>query len=333
MKIVKDNEISIEKWQRLLDSSPFATPFQSPHFLKLVNSAHGQSAKVFAVEEQSGITALAVITILQEYGAKAMLSKRAIIYGGPVFIGNQKDAANLLLKTIERELGKKVIYLETRNAAPYTEYTSVFTENGWNYLPYLNIRIDTEKHSTPEAILGQMTYNRRREIRLSLKHGATLSDNPTKAETVELYEILKNLYHKRVKRPLPGRDFFLSFRNNPVTRVIVVKHNNRVIGGAFCTVDRNAVFTLYYIGLKSYHKKIYPNSLLVYGAIDYALRNRIKTVDLMGAGKAGEKYGVRNFKSQFGGNLYEPGRFIRITKPLLYRLGVLGITLLSKLKK
>ena len=41
----------------------------------------------------------------------------------------------------------------------------------------------------------------------------------------------------------------------------------------------------------------------------------------MGAGKPDEGYGVREFKSKFGGELLEHGRFLYICKPSLYRLG------------
>jgi lipid II:glycine glycyltransferase (peptidoglycan interpeptide bridge formation enzyme) len=45
----------------------------------------------------------------------------------------------------------------------------------------------------------------------------------------------------------------------------------------------------------------------------------------MGAGKPDEPYGVRDFKAEFGGELVERGRFLCIRKPLLYKIGTLGV--------
>ena len=50
----------------------------------------------------------------------------------------------------------------------------------------------------------------------------------------------------------------------------------------------------------------------------------------MGAGKPDKAYGVRNYKLAFGGDLAEHGRFINILNPILYKLGKIGIKLLSK---
>ena len=38
----------------------------------------------------------------------------------------------------------------------------------------------------------------------------------------------------------------------------------------------------------------------------------------MGAGKPNQAYGVRDFKSKFGGDLVEHGRFLFVSKPLIY---------------
>jgi hypothetical protein len=53
----------------------------------------------------------------------------------------------------------------------------------------------------------------------------------------------------------------------------------------------------------------------------------------MGAGKPGSEYGVRDYKIQFGGELIEYGRYIRINQKLLYHIGRKVIEINKKLKK
>jgi lipid II:glycine glycyltransferase (peptidoglycan interpeptide bridge formation enzyme) len=53
---------------------------------------------------------------------------------------------------------------------------------------------------------------------------------------------------------------------------------------------------------------------------------------MMGAGKPDEAYGVRDFKAKFGGKLVEHGRFLFVCKPLLYKIGILGVKILKKIK-
>jgi len=66
--------------------------------------------------------------------------------------------------------------------------------------------------------------------------------------------------------------------------------------------------------------------------IEFAIDNGLKLVDFMGAGKPDQKYGVRDFKLQFGGDLVEHGRFKQINNKFLYNLGIFGLKILSKFK-
>ena len=54
--------------------------------------------------------------------------------------------------------------------------------------------------------------------------------------------------------------------------------------------------------------------------------------DFMGAGLKTKPYSVRDFKSQFGGDLVEHGRYLKILNPLIYKVGKIGLNVLSKLK-
>ena len=50
---------------------------------------------------------------------------------------------------------------------------------------------------------------------------------------------------------------------------------------------------------------------------------------MMGAGTPDVEYGVRDFKAEFGGEMVEHGRFRKIAKPILYKIGILGIKMLK----
>jgi lipid II:glycine glycyltransferase (peptidoglycan interpeptide bridge formation enzyme) len=114
-------------------------------------------------------------------------------------------------------------------------------------------------------------------------------------------------------------------------RVFIVKHNEKLLGGAYCLVQPGrALYTYYYCGIRDYHRRIYPTHLAILAAMEYALDNNIPLIDFMGAGKPDEEYGVRRYKAEFGGQLVEHGRFIKILNPFLYHLGRIGVKLISK---
>ncbi len=333
--ILKDASVSRTEWISFLADNPFTTPFQTPGFFDFYNSIPGSSASVFAVEEAGEIHALCVVTFQKEKGIKGYFSRRAIIYGGPVMAAGKKgdSALSLLLKAIGKELKNKVIYIETRNFNSYSNQKESFAAEGWSYEPYLDVQIDL-CGKTIEEIAASFKYNRRREINLSIKEGSTSDVASNTEEVLALYNILHNLYKERVNLPLPSADFFLNLFLSTVGKVFIVKHNNKVIGGSFCLYyDANAIFTMYYCGLRDYHPKIFPTHLAIMAAIDFGLKNNLKMVDLMGAGKPGQEYGVRKYKAEFGGELVENGRFLKTCNPLLFSLGKKMLALKRKLKK
>lgn len=334
MKFFINKEIDRKVWLEFFKSNTFATPFQSPEYYDFFNSVNGLAADIYAVEENNELQALCVVTFLKEKGIKCFFSRRAIIYGGPLVAEGEKGklALNALILTINKDLKKKVIYAETRNFNDYKNYKDCFIENGWNYEPYLNVQISLQGKSRDD-ILVAMKYNRRREIQLSIKEGAIASEAENTDDVTALYHILFDVYENRVKLPIPDLDFFIKFYNSQIGIIFIVKHKERIIGGSFCIYYPNkSIYTMYYCSLRNYHPKIFPTHLAIFAIIDFGLKNSLQKVDLMGAGKPDEEYGVRKYKSEFGGDLVEHGRFLKICNPFLFKLGKLGLSVLKKIK-
>jgi lipid II:glycine glycyltransferase (peptidoglycan interpeptide bridge formation enzyme) len=302
--------------------------FQSNEFSDFITSIDGFEAYIYSVENNNQLLGSCLVTIQKEKGIKAQFSKRAIIYGGPVI--NESEAAKELLNYISKDLNRKVIYIETRNFHNYNEFAGLYKSLGWNYLPYMNVQVSLENQNI-DSLMAAMKYNRRREIKLSIKEGCEYRDANSIEEVEALYEILYDLYVNRVRLPLPSKNYFLNFLDSSVAKVFVVIHNSKVIGGAFCLFyPKDTIYTIYYCGIRAYHKKIFPTHLAIIAAMDFGITNGLKRIDLMGAGKKDEEYGVRKYKAEFGGEIVEDGRFIKITKPLMYKLGKLGLKLLKK---
>jgi lipid II:glycine glycyltransferase (peptidoglycan interpeptide bridge formation enzyme) len=182
-----------------------------------------------------------------------------------------------------------------------------------------------------EDILSGMNYNRRREIRLSLDNGAFHKVCESEDELRILYNILEELYKKKVKLPLPDYEYFRMLWQSKTGKVFVVMHQGKIIGGSICAfMDKISIYTMYYCGLRDYNKKIFPSNLAVLAAIVYAIQNGMKLLDFMGAGLKGEEYGVRKYKQEFGGTLNEYGRYRKILQPFWFKIGLKGIEMLKR---
>ena len=320
------------RWLELISRSPLATPFQTPQFYNFCNATPFHRGLVCAVEDKNGsYLALCVADIIREKGCKGFFSRRAVIYGGPLLKEKSRvEVLPFLLSNLHEELRKEVIYIEIRNLRDYSEYTPAFNHLAWKYIPWLNVRKKLNFQNTDE-LLNSLKYNRRREIRLTIKSGLKYSETKNQKDTEEVYKLLFDLYQNKIGLPLPAFQYFKDFRNTGLMKVFAVKDDETVVGGSFCVVSGNdSIYTFYYCGMRNYKPKTYPTHLAVLAAMEYGVKNGLKYLDFMGAGKAGEEYGVRNYKMEFGGDLVEEGRYLKVENKLLYMLGVKAVHILRR---
>lgn len=328
MKILSNDQINLKVWEQLIADSPFKSPFQTKAFLDLINLVNGFEGKVYAVEENNELSALCVTTFQKEKGIKGFFSRRVIIYGGPIFKGN-KNAVKFLLKHIADD-SNKAIYIETRNFSDYSDYKNEFESSGWEYHPYLNFHLNC---ANEEEVWRSLNTNRQRQIKKALKQGVKLEVAKSLNEVQEFYAILSDLYRTKIKKPLFPLEFFEKFISSGVGEIILVKLNDKIIGGIACPILNNyCIYELYICGLDQEFKDCSPSVMATYSAIEYAYKHNLKRFDFMGAGKPEADYGVRDFKGKFGGDLVEHGRFIKINNRLLYSIGKMAISILSNVK-
>ena len=338
IQILTYNEINKLQWQLLTEQSATATWFQTPEAYEFYASLPAEM-KPFAVgvENQGELRAVCVGYVTQEPNAiKQYLTCRAIVVGGPVIANDSTDdEVAALLKAVkamgsngQSPMANRPIYIETRNFNDYSRWKSVFEANGFAYQPHLNFHVDTTSEELAQANIGK---HRWKYIRLSIRDGATMVENPTIEQVRECYELLKELYTTRVKTPLFSWEFFEKLYYQPNAKYLLVEFEGKILGGTICVcLPGKALYEWFVCGNDYYRKGIRPSSVATWYGMQYAATNGYPLFDLMGAGKPDEPYGVRDFKAEFGGELVEHGRFLCIRKPLLYKLGKLGVKILKK---
>lgn len=331
MEILQDQNISDEAWNLLVAENRFASPFQTIEFYKFFNSVPGFEAKAFAVCRKQKILALCVATIQNESGIKSYFSRRAIVYGGPLIKDEcDEHALEYLLEGMNAALRKQVIFSETRNLHDYSQFKTIFINHGWNHIPYLNYHLDC---SSREEAWNKLNTNRKRQIKKALQKGVIISEAINTEEVNSLYEILFALYKNKVKKPLPSVIFFRQLFIQSLAKFLLVKWNNRIIGGIVAPVFKNrTIYELYICGLDQDYKDASPSVMATWAAIEYGTEHQLANFDFMGAGKPNEEYGVREFKEKFGGQLVEYGRFLNIHKPLLFKVGKIGLQILKRIQ-
>lgn len=331
MKFIKDQQIEKNKWIELLNKSLQSSVFQTPEYYHFFNDVEGYSANVFAIEEDDEYKCLAVITIQKEGKIKGYFSRRGIIYGGPIILENDNEYLTILLKKINKFYKNKLIYIESRNYFDFSLYHEQFINSRFSYIPWLNYRNNCENL---ENMKKSMSKSRLRQIKKAIGNGAETHEAKCIDDVNSFYEILRNLYKNKIKKPLFSLHFFQELYKSNLGKYLLIKYENKIIGGIICIIkDKKSIYEFYIAGLDTEYKELHPSIMATWAGMEYGYMNGIPVFDFMGAGEPDRDYGVREFKSRFGGELVEFGRYINILNPLLYKIGVLFLKLKKKLSK
>ncbi len=260
---------------------------------------------------------------------KQYFTRRAIILGGPCLADDctEKEVFTLM-QAVRKQLQSQAIYIESRNFNDYSRWKDAFEAAGFEYRPHLNFHVDC---GDEKAMWERLSENRKRQVRHALTD-ERISGLVDEGEIREWYGILERLYRTKVKTPLWPVEFFLEAYRLGIGKFLLVKHDNHVIGGSMVVCDGKCAYEWFECGMNSEYKEQYPSVMATWAGIQLAHEMGCERYDMMGAGEPGVPYGVRDFKSEFGGTMVEHGRFLCVQKPLLYRIGVFGVSLLKRFK-
>jgi len=328
------SEINLLQWQELVTQSPTASYFQTPACYEFFESLSFLRPFVFGVSESDKLVGILSGYIISDGNILSrFFSRRAIVCGGVLMdSGVSDEALKKLMVTVGNVLKRKVIYLEIRNYSDYSAQKTVFESSGFKYSPHLNFHVSTVDS---EIALKNLSTTRRREIKLSVKAGAMWSESEEPEDIKKYYQILTGLYKTKVKTPLYPLEFFEKIIQDRHGKLFIIKLQGDIIGGSICVVlpDR-VIYEWFVCGLDGETKNVFPSTLATWAAIEFASLNGYKYFDMMGAGKPDEGYGVRDFKSKFGGQLVENGRFLHVCNPFLFKIGEMAVRIMrSKGKK
>lgn len=332
MKLLTNTvDIDRTQWLALVDRSPVASIFQTPEMYDFYRSLQLYKTILCAVEEGGALKGLVLCLIQSEgTGIKGRLTARAIVNGGPLLDADiSTEALHALLTATVHTLRRQCIYIETRNLNDYSRWRNTFETCGFQYSPHYNFHIDT---SDPALVDKRIDKSRRRRIRRATEAGAAISNDDTHLPA--FYNILADLYHKKIHRPLPPYTLFERLTEQPFARYFfVLSPQGEVIGGQLILMlGHRTGYAWYCCGLDREQHDLYPSIMANYAAIRYAADHGFVRYDMMGAGSPDEDYGVRDFKAQFGGTLVEHGRFLNVNNKVIYHLGKQALHLLKKIK-
>ena len=334
IKILVHNEIDRKEWSALIQASATGTWFQTLKAYEFFASMP-ELFRPFALglENEGKLRGVCVGFVTREQSRwKQHFMRRAIILGGPCLADDvSSKEVEFLMNRVKELMDERVkdspIYIETRNFNDYSKWKGAFEKAGFEYKKHLNFHVDCEDE---EAMWERLSENRKRQIKKA--YGVPVMGDGLREEDIrDWYGILVKLYRTKVKTPLWPQEFFLEAYRQGVGKFLLVKHDGKVIGGSMVVTNGKCMYEWFECGLNAEYKEQYPSVLATWGGMQLAHEMDCKRYDMMGAGEPSVPYGVRDFKSEFGGTMVEHGRFLCVSKPLLYKIGKLGVNMLKML--
>ena len=101
-----------------------------------------------------------------------------------------------------------------------------------------------------------------------------------------------------------------------MAKFFMAKHEGRYIAAILLLMYKGIVHE-WYAGSSRKREDLllYPNDLLVWHTIEWSCNNGFHTYDFLGAGDPNMSSSLLEFKKQFGGQLVNYGRYIKIHSP------------------
>ena len=329
-QIIEAHDIEEAEWDALAKNSSVVSWFQTSEAFRFYNSLSFLDAFAFGVKNGDALKGVVVGFVQKDGGrTKRFFSRRAIVNGGLLLADDAAEGdVKILLDGLKVRLKRKSIYIETRNFNDYSRWKGAFEDCGFNYKSHYDIWVDTSSTDVMELNLGK---SRKRDIRISLREGASVVENPTLDQVKEYYAILVDLYKEKIKTPLFGLDFFEKLYCLPEAVFLLVEYHGIIVGGTVCVgLGGKTLYEMYVCGRDGFFKNVFPSELATYAGLKFAVENGYRSFDMMGAGMPGDGgYGVRDFKLKFGGQLMEFGRFVHVNNPFLFGMGKMGVKLMK----
>lgn len=327
---IKDS-VPAEQWDEFVFNHPHGNIFQT----MLMNDVYLQAknydpVSLAAIESDTGkILALMEATIISEYaGPLKSVTSRAVVQGGPLFISTDKglDAVNMLLEKYDSIIRKKAIYTQIRNTYDISSAKGVLENNGYQYLNHYDALIKLDR-STDE-IWSQIKRDKKRGIKKAQEMGITIIEAHNRSDVKIFYEMLNETY-SNAKMPLAEISLFESVFDHLVPTgnaifLFAVNPNGDRIATQLALVYKDTIYA-WYTGAIREQLSNHPGDLLIWYLLEYGSQKGYQLFDFGGGGAADQNETLREYKSRFGTEFCELGRYEKTHSELKNKVSKIGL--------
>ncbi len=330
MLIITDiNKIDINKWSMFVQNHPNGNVFQTFGMYNVYKNTPKNNPVIIIAEDQGEIKGVLLANIVFN-GPKFLkfLSARCIVTGGPIVENDDTEITNLLLGKLREILPGSVVYSEIRPIYDPSVFVTSFENLGFERHGHYNVIIKLD--TTEEELFKRLRKERRKHVSQALRAELSFEQVYSQEDVDKIIELIEETY-RRKKVPLSNIQLFINVKNYLPENVhfFAIKDGEEIVAGqiALCY---NSMAYAWYTGSSEKSLRLRPNDLLMWSFINWSNSEGYKLFDFGGGGEPSVPYGVRDYKMTFGAELFDYGRFVKLHKPIIYKLAKFGLSLFKK---
>jgi hypothetical protein len=327
------NTLDEKVWREFVDQHPQGNIFHTPEMFQVFSRARGYrpELRVAVCENDQVLALLLPVQVSLQDGLLRRMTTRSIAYGSTLCAPDSagKEALAALLQDYTQKAGQEGLFTELRHLSDPSDYQPVFTQCGFGYQDQLNYLIDLD--CSTEEIFNKIGTKTRKHIRRGIKRGQIVVEEVRHSSQVKIvYESIRKSY-LNAQVPIADISLFeaaydvLSQRN--MVKYWLVRLGDAFIASSVELIYKDVIYG-WYGGVDRAFSSFTPTELLTWHILKWGAENGYRTYDFGGAGTPEEEYGVRDFKSKFGGRLVCYGRNIYIHSPALLHFSTIGYSVL-----
>ena len=352
MKLLKDSNINLEKWNKFVAQWPDFELMQSYEW-GTFKKALGWKVIRLAIDQDGRL--VAGVQMLLKPLFKGLLSI-AYVPRGPLLSWDDGTATNTLLSAMHASARQhRAISLKIEPAIRYPTAVQQqlqdcgFQPSKFTNQPQCSMLIDLSPD--PGTILAKMDKTTRYNIRYSARKGVTVRE-ATINDLDDFHRMLE-FTAKRARFPVRPRAYYRreweTFHSQGQLKLLLAFYDGELLAARMPAIFGNKAATFHSASYDT-HRNLKPNELLMWESIEWAKSNGCTTYDVWGIPneigehhyenkplpkeQTGGLWGVYRFKRGFGGDLvYYIGAYDYIYSPSLYRLMNATISRLGSLDR
>ncbi len=214
-----------------------------------------------------------------------------------------------------------VLFVELRNLCDLRGLEPVLSACGFSHEEHLNYLIGLNE--SPEGLLKSLGPRTRKNIRQGLRKGELCVAEVTENKDVaRCYQLIRQSYGA-AGVPLADQSLFdAAFEilyPRGMCKFWIARVNGTDVAASVELLYKDVMYG-WYGGVDRRYARYMPGELLMWHILTWGIEKGYRVYDFGGAGKPGEKYGVRDFKAKFGGRLVAYGRSRFMPQPLRWKV-------------